>query len=153
MNQLTTLATMLTLFGTLTGCVNSNTVKSDNLYNQCHAGDTNACFDLGGMYYLGNGIAQNLPLAADFTQRACNGNHSIACNNLGIMYEKGQGVTADPKKAFDLYERSCTNNAPSACYNQGSLLTTHPGLSTKPSRDYFQKACDLRLTKACAKLY
>ena len=70
------------------------------------AGDTQAQFEMAGMYRDGIGIAPDSPLAFFWFQQAAEGNHSIAQYFLGLMYENGESVPANREEAIRWYTRS-----------------------------------------------
>ncbi len=58
-------------------------------------GEAEAQFQLGFMYYRGEGVTQSHVQAADWFRRAAEQGHAKAQNNLGVMCAEGQGVTQD----------------------------------------------------------
>ena len=54
------------------------------------AGDADAQFSLGQLYYLGQGVAKDDEEAADWFEAAALQNHMGAQFNLGVMYANGQ---------------------------------------------------------------
>ena len=63
-------------------------------------GDTGAQFNLGVMYGLGLGVAQDYLMAMDWYEKAAlNGNAQAQCN-LAWMYGTGRGVPQDFVRAL-----------------------------------------------------
>ena len=58
-------------------------------------GDTEAQYNLGVMYYNGDGVAQNFQQALAWYQEAATHGLAGAQFNLGLMYNKGEGVPED----------------------------------------------------------
>ena len=52
------------------------------------------------MYDTGEGVEQNMKMAADLYQQAHEAGNEVATYNLGTMYETGEGVKQDSKKAI-----------------------------------------------------
>lgn len=67
---------------------------------QAEKGDAAAQFTLGLSCSTGNGIAQDLPQAAQWYRRAADQNHAMAQFNLGLMFAGGQGMPADSVAAL-----------------------------------------------------
>ncbi len=58
-------------------------------------GDAAAQYNLGVMYFEGQGVAQDYAEAVKWYRRAAEQGYADAQNNLGLMYGKGQGVAQD----------------------------------------------------------
>ena len=58
-------------------------------------GNAGAQFNLGLMYYEGQGVKQDYSEALKWYQLSADQGYSLAQYNLGVMYEDGQGVTKD----------------------------------------------------------
>ncbi|MDA1332311.1 MAG: hypothetical protein O3A65_07520 [Proteobacteria bacterium] len=90
--------------------------KSDYLKawkRDCDNGDSNACFNLGLVYYTGGeGITQDYFKAAAYSQKGCEGGEALACYNLGLAYENGNGVTQDYSKAIEAYKKGYSGGRP-----------------------------------------
>jgi len=69
-------------------------------------GDVNAMNELGGMYFLGQGVRRDRDLGIEFWEVAGALGSSRALFNLGKIHEEGRGVEADPTRAVYYYERS-----------------------------------------------
>ena len=71
----------------------------DGDVNDCRAkaeqGDAAAQFNLGVMYYRGEGVAQDDKAAVKWYTKAAEQGHVGAQTDLGLMYESGQGVAQD----------------------------------------------------------
>jgi TPR repeat protein len=58
-------------------------------------GEAQAQFNLGWLYYTGQGVTQDYRQAADWFRKAAEQGFAKAQYNLGLMYGTGQGVTQD----------------------------------------------------------
>lgn len=83
----------------------------------CQWGVGTACFNLGLMYWLGDGVPKDEVTAFDYYQKACRGRESDnkyinaqACWNLAVAHSQGLGnFTKDPAKAKEFAEKACAN--------------------------------------------
>ncbi|ABB37021.2 Sel1 domain protein repeat-containing protein [Oleidesulfovibrio alaskensis G20] len=90
-------------------------MQSQELFSLAEAGDTNAQFHLGAMFYEGRGAAQDYAKAADWFGRSAGGGYHEALNMLGVMHYHGQGVRQDFTRAADCFrlaERYSFNDEP-----------------------------------------
>jgi uncharacterized protein len=63
-------------------------------------GDAAAQFNIGVMYYEGQGVQQDYNQAAAWYRKAAGQGHAKAQFNLGVIYKKGQGVPQDYAQAY-----------------------------------------------------
>jgi len=70
------------------------------------AGDVQSQDDLGYMYYLGQGTAQNFTTAAKWFRRAADQGHAPAQLNLGVLYQQGHGLPKDSIEAHRWFSLS-----------------------------------------------
>ncbi len=66
-------------------------------------GFTLAQYNLGRMYYNGDGVAQNYKEAKKWFDRAAAQEYAPAQTSVGILYDEGQGVRRDYKEAMKWY--------------------------------------------------
>ncbi len=120
------------------------------LQSACDAHETAACLQAGRLYHE-DAALKNLPLAAQFFQRACDGGNAEGCNLLGVEYAQGVAVPKDDAKAADLYMRGCGGGMPFACTNLARAYQAGRGVSRDlaQARALFQKACDSGGLLAC----
>jgi len=84
-------------------------------------GDTGAQFNLGVMYGLGLGVAQDYLMAMDWYEKAAlNGNAQAQCN-LAWMYGTGRGVPQDFVRALAWYSVSAASGQDTARRNRDIL--------------------------------
>ncbi len=63
--------------------------------------------NLGAMYFLGNGVAEDYARAAYWYRKAADAGNVDAMYNLGRMYENGQAVgVRDPAHAREFYNKA-----------------------------------------------
>ena len=84
-------------------------------------GNVDAQYNLGLMYYSGEGVAQDYRQAAKWWQKAAEQGHAQAQNNLGALYEYGKGVKKNIKTAKKWYEKACNDGYQKACNNLSDL--------------------------------
>ena len=75
----------------------------EKLAEEGHAG---AKFNLGVMYYNGEGTPPNYAEAMKWYRRAAEQDHIDAQYNLGFMYANGEGVPPDYAEAAKWYRRN-----------------------------------------------
>lgn len=59
---------------------------------EAEEGNKEAFYNIGLLYFFGNGVQKNLPLAFEYCQKAAFMGSPRAQNNLAFMYIKGLGV-------------------------------------------------------------
>ena len=79
-------------------------LDTDSLIANAEQGDAEAQFQLGSLYYRGEGVVldyNEAPLleAVKWWRKAAEQGHAKAQNNLGAMYYNGEGVPQDGKEA------------------------------------------------------
>lgn len=106
---------------------------SDN-QNNVEEQDVEVQFNLGLMYFNGQGAKQDYFKAAECFQKAAAQGHAEAQYNLGVMYDKGQGVKQDYSEAAKWYQRAAEQGFPKAQSCLGSMYYTGEGVK----QDYFK---------------
>lgn len=71
-------------------------------------GDVEAEYQLGAMYYEGEGVAQDYFMAAEWYRRAADHGDADAQFVLGLMYGEGQGVALDYAEAYERLNLAAT---------------------------------------------
>jgi len=72
---------------------NGNYKKAFELFQKvANDGDVTAQYNLGLMYYNGDGVRQSYIEAVKWYRKAANQGYVYAQYNLGVMYYNGQGV-------------------------------------------------------------
>ena len=76
-----------------------------------------SCYNLGVMYYNGEGVRQDYHKAAELYKKACDMKDAMACNNLGAIYGKGLGVKQNRSIAKQYYGKACDLGEQLGCDN------------------------------------
>jgi TPR repeat protein len=87
-------------------------------------GNASAQSNLGLMYALGRGVAQNYAEAVKWFRLAAAQGDAGAQLTLGFMYDNGQGVTQDYAEAVKWYRLAAAQGLASAQYNLGVTYET-----------------------------
>ena len=91
-------------------------------------GDAEARFNLGNLYYLGEGTPQDNAEAAKWYRLAAEQGNASAQNNLGVMYDEGVGVPQDDREAVKWYRKAADQGNASAQYNLGAMYDLGEGV-------------------------
>jgi len=92
------------------------------------AGSTMAQNNLGAIYALGLGVAQDDSEAVRWFRAAAEQGDTEAQKNLGLMYHQGQGVEQDYTEAAKWWRRAAEQGNPTAQYNLGVLYVKGQGV-------------------------
>lgn len=84
--------------------INKEFVSKDKRY--ANQGDANAQFNLGFMYYTGDGVKQDYKEAIKWFTKSANQGNVNAQINLGAMYEEGIGVKKNYQEAIKWITRA-----------------------------------------------
>lgn len=112
--RLFTLLVVAVVVVSLTACSRKPSESPDGkmiqqLEQRAGQGDAEAQNQLGGMYYTGQGVKQDLTQAAFWAEKAALQGRADAQVNLAIMYFKGEGVTQDYKHAYAWWHLATAN--------------------------------------------
>ena len=88
----------------------ANQQRSDN-QKAANQGDALAQFNMGVMYYEGQGVNKNYVLARQWYEKAANQGRAAAQAALGWMYFQGEGVIRDREKGCALWRMSADERA------------------------------------------
>ena len=91
-------------------------------------------FNLGIMYYYGQGISQDYARAAKWYRKAAEQGDTDAQLNLGVMYRNGQGVLQDYAEAVKWYHKAAEQGHAPAQNNLGFMYDNGYGVAD----DYVQ---------------
>ena len=108
-----------------------------NLRNLVNQKNARAQTKLGGMYYKGEGVAQNFEKAAHWFKQAAMQGHPNAQLNLGGMYYDGKGVIQNFEKAAHWYEKAAKQGDAKAQFNLGVIYIQGYGVTKN-----YEKASD-----------
>ena len=106
-------------------------------------GDAMAEYDLGRMYYHGQGAKQNFAVAARWFREAADQGNARAQYGLGYMYYHGQGVPQDYPEAARWYKKAADQGYAKAQTNLASMYVQGQGVPqdyTESTRWYRKSA-------------
>jgi len=114
-------------------------------------GNVNAQFNLGVMYYKGQGVKQDYFEAVKWYRQAAEQGYAQAQFNLGVMYENGQGVKQDYFEAVKWYRQAEKQGDAKAQLNLGVMYINGDGVrqDDEQAKEWFGKACDNGYQKGC----
>ncbi len=84
-------------------------------------GNAVAQYNLGRMYFDGQGVLQDFEVAAAWFRRAADQGHAGAQNSLGAIYLAGQGVEQNTAEALRWYRLAADQGYAIAQHNLGSI--------------------------------
>ena len=93
---------------------------------KAEAGDADAQFNLGVMYYQGLGVEQDFKEVVKWYQKAADQGDVEAQYNLGVMYYQGLGVEQDFKEAVKWYQKAADQGDAIAQYDLGNVVSQRP---------------------------
>lgn len=86
-----------------------------------NAGVANAEYNMGTLFFNGEGVAQDYAKAHEWFARAARRGNKYAEFQLGMTYFTGQGVNKDPNQEIFWYEKAARHGVPAAAYNLGVI--------------------------------
>ena len=98
------------------------------------AGDIRAIYNLGVLFDLGQGVAQDPARAAVYFNHAAQGGHPRAMSNYGRLLEQGRGVAKDEAQAAYWFHKAAESGLAEAQYNLGLMYERGRGVP-KSERD------------------
>ncbi len=119
--------------------------------NDADAGNADAQFELGKMYYVGNGVPRDYTEARRWYAKAAAQGHAKAQICLGNMHYEGNGVPRNFAEARRWWEKAATQGKAPAQYNLGVLYDAGLGVrqDKRTAKAWYGKACDGGLQDAC----
>lgn len=103
---------------------------------------SDAYYDLGLMYRLGQGVKTDMNKAIDLYQKGILAGDRRAMNNLGIIYYRGiNGVPVDYERALQLFEMGDSRGMVDSTYCLGEMYFEGNGVKQdyKKAFSYFEK--------------
>tara|TARA_B100000029_G_scaffold491426_1_gene551524 strand:+ start:1557 stop:2045 length:489 start_codon:yes stop_codon:yes gene_type:complete len=88
---------------------------------QAKQGHAEAQFNLGMMYFKGNGVQKDYGKAMHWYRRAAERGHAEAQSNLGLMYATGLGVSKDFVEAYAWWDIATEQGNDDAKHNKTIL--------------------------------
>ena len=106
----------------------------------CEAGNATDCYNLGYMYYTGDGVEPDRVRAAELFRLACEGGVASGCGSLGHMYAEGE----DKARAAELYGRACEYGDAIGCGRLGRMYYNGEGVGQDLARaaELQERACE-----------
>lgn len=92
-------------------------------------GSADAQLSLGGMLYLGYGVAQDYEEAVSWYRKAAEQGNVYAQSNLGTMYHRGHGVAQDHGEAASWYRKAAEQGYADAQYALGKMYSVGQGVA------------------------
>lgn len=99
-------------------------------------GDAAAQFNIGVMYYIGQGVPQNYAQALKWYRMAANQGDATAQFNIGLMYAKSQGVPQNYAQALIWYRMAADQGDASAQLNLALMYAKGRGVPQNYVRAY-----------------
>jgi len=87
-------------------------------------GNVNAQFNLGDMYFYGDGVGKNLEQSVLWMRKSAEQGYGKAQNQLGVYYRDGIGVTANPVEAYAWFSAAMNHGFDKATTNLNELEKT-----------------------------
>ena len=82
----------------------------DDCRVKAEQGHSRAQYNLGWMYYHGNGVLQEYKESVRWYRKSAEQGYSKAQYNLGVMYAKGQGVPKDSERAQMYWKKAAVSD-------------------------------------------
>lgn len=111
--------------------------KAAYWYQQAaEAGIANAQYNMGTLYFNGEGVPQDYAKAHEWFERAAQRDNKYAEFQLGMTYYTGQGVQKDSTQEIYWYEKAARQGVPAAAYNLGVIYNNGEEVSPDYVRAY-----------------
>ena len=104
--------TLCLMIGSITFAQNTNIAT---LKAKANNGDAEAQNNLGGAYFIGEGVEQSYSQAVYWWKKAAEQGLAAAQYNLGIAYYNGEGVEQSKSQALYWLRKACNNQDDKAC--------------------------------------
>jgi Sel1 repeat len=113
-------------------------------------GHAKAQFNLGLLYYIGEGVEANKEQAFMWFHKAAVQGDLKAQFNLGVLYTTGKGVEVDKEKGFMWFHKAAVEGYSKAQFNLGLLYSTGKGVEVDKEKAamWFRKAAEQGDSKA-----
>ncbi len=116
------------------GEINAQSQDIEELQQQANEGNLEAQFELGLLYFNGQGVEQDYTQAAHWYRQAAEQGHAEGQYNLGVHYDTGQGVEQDYRQAAHWYRQAAEQGHAEGQFRLGALYFLGQGVE----QDYRQ---------------
>ena len=99
-------------------------------------GISTAAYNLGTLYYNGQGFPQDYAKALYWFEESAKRNDPYAEFQLGMMYGNGKGVDADPAAELRWYTKAAEQGLPAAQYNLAVMYHNAEGVDQDDVKAY-----------------
>lgn len=120
-----------------TGLLQAEPSYSEALVQRAKSGDAEAQYDLGWVYYEGEGVIQDYKEAVKWFRLAAEQGDAPAQCSLGYMYGNGDGVIQDYKEAAKWCRLAAEQGDASAQHNLGWMYGKGEGVIQDYKESYF----------------
>jgi len=96
--------------------MNMKSTRMMKLRDRAEAGNPDAQYSLGCVYYDGDGVEQDYDEALKWYRLAAAQNHNSGLCDVGFCYRNGHGVEQDYAKALPYYQKAADQGCPTAAY-------------------------------------
>lgn len=106
-------------------------------------GDACSQYNLGELYFDGDGVTQNYEKAIELWEKAAEQNYTEAICRLGVAYNEGEGVYKDLEKAVECFTKAALLGDPFGQFALGSCYSMGEGVPQDDSKAvewYFKAA-------------
>lgn len=111
--------------------------EAANWYRRAaEAGLSAAAYNLGTLYYNGQGFQQDYAQALHWFKEAANRNDAYAEFQLGMMYDLGRGVDANPEQEMYWYNKAAGQGLAAAQYNLAVIYHNAEGVQQDDVKAY-----------------
>lgn len=106
-----------------------NYKEAANWFRQAaDSGIASAAYNLGTLYFNGQGFSQDFDQARMWFETAAKRNDPYAQFQLGLMYFSGKGEPQDAGKEFYWYDKAARQGLPAAAYNLAVMYNNGEGV-------------------------
>ena len=117
---------------------NTEYEKAYNLFlKSANEGDARAEYNLGAMFYSGEGGKQDLKKSFEWFEKSAKNGNAKAAYNIGFMYLNAQGVDRSLEKSIKWYRISANKDYAIAQYVLGEINYTGIGIKQNYERAFY----------------
>lgn len=95
-------------------------------------GSKNSCYNIGIMYYKGEGVKQDRREAVQWFRKAADLGDMNAQFTMGMLYDKGEDLALDQGEAYRWYRKAAEQGHRQAQFNIGYMYTMGEGVKKDP---------------------